>query len=238
MLWFLVKRLVWMAITLWVVFTLTWFLMRAVPGGPFDAEKKIPEEIKRNIEARYKLDQPLHVQYLDNLSHVVRFDFGPSYKLLDYDVNKARDLLAQAGYPNGEGFPVIRLLVNRNEQQRIVAQSIATMWRTALNIQTEILLRDWEAFETASKTGDCDAAASADKLDGPAPYWQSYRYDVIGNRTSLTQHQPGGDVTTTYRVDASHPHALGSATSAKPALESTSAAWGMPDATDWSAKAW
>ena len=77
-------------------------------------------------------------------------------ELLDYDVNKARDLLAQAGYPNGEGFPVIRLLVNRNEQQRVVAQSIATMWRTALNIQTEILLRDWEAFETASKAGDCD----------------------------------------------------------------------------------
>ena len=46
-------------------------------------------------------------------------------ELLEYDVNKARELLAQAGYPNGEGFPVIRLLINRNEQQRIVAQSIA-----------------------------------------------------------------------------------------------------------------
>jgi oligopeptide transport system substrate-binding protein len=77
-------------------------------------------------------------------------------ELVDYDVNKARELLAQAGYPNGDGFPVIRLLVNRNEQQRIVAQSIAAMWRTALNIQTEILLRDWDAFEAASKAGDCD----------------------------------------------------------------------------------
>ena len=77
-------------------------------------------------------------------------------ELLDYDVNKARELLAQAGYPNGEGFPVIRLLVNRNEQQRTVAQSIAAMWRTALNIQTEILIRDWDAFEAASKAGDCD----------------------------------------------------------------------------------
>ena len=76
--------------------------------------------------------------------------------VVDYDVNKARDLLAQAGFPNGENFPVIRLLVNRNEQQRIVAQSIAAMWRAALNIQTEILIRDWEPFETASKAGDCD----------------------------------------------------------------------------------
>jgi oligopeptide transport system permease protein len=96
MLWYLVKRLIWMAGTLWVVFTLTWFLMRAVPGGPFDAEKNIPEEIKRNIEARYKLDQPLHVQYFDSLWHILRLDFGPSFKLLDYDVN---EVIAQ-------GFPV------------------------------------------------------------------------------------------------------------------------------------
>ncbi len=95
-LWYLLKRLVWIAGTLWVVFTVTWFLMRAVPGGPFDAEKKIPEEIKRNIEARYKLDQPLLVQYFDSLAHVARLDFGPSFKLLDYNVN---EIIAQ-------GFPV------------------------------------------------------------------------------------------------------------------------------------
>ena len=77
-------------------------------------------------------------------------------ELLDYDVNKARELLAEAGYPDGEGFPVIRLLVNRNEQQRIVAQSIAAMWRAALNIETEILIRDWDAFEASSRAGDCD----------------------------------------------------------------------------------
>ena len=80
----------------------------------------------------------------------------PKADVVDYDVNKARDLLAQAGYPNGAGFPTIRLLVNRNEQQRVVAQSIAAMWHSALNIETEVLIRDWEAFENASKAGDCD----------------------------------------------------------------------------------
>src|SRR5687768_14938833 len=77
-------------------------------------------------------------------------------ELLEYDVNKARELLAEAGYPNGEGFPVIRLLINRNEQQRIVAQSIAAMWRTALNIETEIAIRNWEDYEAAIQAGDYD----------------------------------------------------------------------------------
>ena len=77
-------------------------------------------------------------------------------ELLDQDVNKARELLAQAGYPEGENFPVIKLLINRNEQQRIVAQSIATMWRTALNIQTDIVIKGWDEYEAAIEAGDFD----------------------------------------------------------------------------------
>jgi len=76
--------------------------------------------------------------------------------LVEHDVNKARELLAEAGYPNGEGFPVIRLLINRNEQQRIVAQSIVAMWRAALNIETEIVIRNWDEYEAAIKNGDFD----------------------------------------------------------------------------------
>ncbi len=76
--------------------------------------------------------------------------------LLEYDVNKARDLLAAAGYPDGEGFPVVRLLINRNEQQRIVANSIAAMWRATLNIETEIVIRSWEDYEAAINAGDYD----------------------------------------------------------------------------------
>lgn len=77
-------------------------------------------------------------------------------ELLEYDVNKAKELLTEAGYPNGEGFPVIRLLINRNEQQRVVAQSIAAMWRSALNIETEIVIRSWEEYEAAIKANDYD----------------------------------------------------------------------------------
>jgi len=76
--------------------------------------------------------------------------------LLEHDVNKARELLADAGYPNGDGFPMIRLLINRNEQQRIVAQSIVSMWRSALNIETEIVVRNWDEYEAAIGNGDYD----------------------------------------------------------------------------------
>ena len=79
-------------------------------------------------------------------------------ELLDQDVNKARELLAQAGYPDGDGFPVVRLLIIRNEQQRLVAQSIAAMWRTALNIQTEIDMKGWGEYEATMKAGDYDLA--------------------------------------------------------------------------------
>jgi len=94
--WFLVKRLGWMVLTLWVVFTTSFFLMRAVPGGPFDSEKKLPAAIKRNIEKRYQMDRPLIEQYWSHLWATMRCDFGPSYKLEDYTVN---DVIAQ-------GFPV------------------------------------------------------------------------------------------------------------------------------------
>src|SRR5262245_53580507 len=77
-------------------------------------------------------------------------------ELLEHDGNKAKELLAEAGYPNGAGFPMIRLLINRNEQQRVVAQSIAAMWRAALNIETAIDIRNWDEYEAAINAGDYD----------------------------------------------------------------------------------
>jgi oligopeptide transport system permease protein len=93
---FLVKRLGWMLLTIWVVYTASFFLMRAVPGGPFASEKKIAPAIKRNIEAKFKMDRPLHEQYFSHLWSTVQLDLGPSYKLEDYSVN---EVIAQ-------GFPV------------------------------------------------------------------------------------------------------------------------------------
>ena len=63
-----------------VVVTVTFFLVRAAPGGPFDAERTLPAEVQKNLEKRYNLDAPLFEQYFDYLSNLVRGDFGPSFR--------------------------------------------------------------------------------------------------------------------------------------------------------------
>lgn len=70
------------------VATITFFLLRTLPGGPFDTEKKLPPQIKKNIEAKYKLDRPLFSQYLSHVGSLARGDFGPSYKYVDRSVNE------------------------------------------------------------------------------------------------------------------------------------------------------
>ncbi len=77
-------------------------------------------------------------------------------QLLELDVAKARELMEKAGFPDGDGFPVIRLLINRNEQQRVVAEAVAAMWRSALNVETEIIMKNWDEYEAAIKVGDYD----------------------------------------------------------------------------------
>ncbi|MDT4968907.1 MAG: oligopeptide transport system substrate-binding protein [Acidobacteriota bacterium] len=78
--------------------------------------------------------------------------------LIERDVERARKLLADAGYPGGQNFPRIRLLINRNAQQRQVAEAIAEMWRSGLGIETEIVPKDWNEYETAFRAGDYDIA--------------------------------------------------------------------------------
>jgi ABC-type dipeptide/oligopeptide/nickel transport system permease component len=80
--------MLWMLLTLWVVFTITFFLMRLVPGGPFDGDRRLEPEIEQNMLRRYHLDEPLPMQYLRELSNYAQFDFGYPYKLQDYTVNR------------------------------------------------------------------------------------------------------------------------------------------------------
>jgi oligopeptide transport system permease protein len=85
---FIVRRLLWMVLTLWAVFTVSFFLMRAVPGGPFDGDRRLPPEIEANINRFYHFDEPLYQQYGRQLWNTVRGDLGPCFKLGDYTVNQ------------------------------------------------------------------------------------------------------------------------------------------------------
>ena len=93
---FVVKRLLWTLLIFWVVFTITFFLMRAVPGGPFDGEKALDPDIKKNFEKRYNMNLPIEQQYVLELGRYCRGDFGLSMKIRDFSIN---DIIAQ-------GFPV------------------------------------------------------------------------------------------------------------------------------------
>lgn len=84
---YILKRLLLAILTIWVVITITFFVMHAVPGGPFQSEKAITAAAKHALEAKYGLDKPLLEQYVTYLKDIVtKFDFGPSLKLRGREV--------------------------------------------------------------------------------------------------------------------------------------------------------
>lgn len=93
---FLSRRLLLMIPTLWVIGTLTFFMMRLAPGGPFMSEKDIPAATKTQLLHQYGLDKPLAQQYGMFLWNAAHFDFGPSYK---YPQQQVREIIL-------EGFKV------------------------------------------------------------------------------------------------------------------------------------
>jgi len=88
---FVLKRLAAGLLVIYAVATLTFFLMHAVPGGPFDQERALPPEIEANIKAKYKLDRPIHVQYAFYMADLLKGEMGPSFK---YRNRRVQDILA------------------------------------------------------------------------------------------------------------------------------------------------
>jgi len=93
MLALLLKRMLTAIPVLLIVATLTFILVRIVPGGPFDADKNLPPSIVANLNAKYQLDKPVAEQYVIYLSRLARGDLGVSYKYVNRTV---RDILAEA----------------------------------------------------------------------------------------------------------------------------------------------
>ncbi|MEN6499529.1 MAG: ABC transporter permease [Rectinema sp.] len=123
--------------TLFIVITLSFFLIRLAPGGPFARERDVPEAILQNLLKRYHMDEPLFKQYLRYMGDILRWDFGPSYRYRDLTVNEIID----HGLPVSMSLGVISLALavvggiavgiisalNQNKWQDYVAVSVAVI---------------------------------------------------------------------------------------------------------------
>ncbi|MBQ2314720.1 MAG: oligopeptide ABC transporter permease OppB [Treponema sp.] len=104
---FIVNRILGLIPTMFVIVTLSFFMVRLAPGGPFSSERKLTPEIQANIEHKYHLDEPLPMQYVRYLGDILRGDLGPSYKNKDFTVN---DLIGQS-MPNSLVLGVTALAI-------------------------------------------------------------------------------------------------------------------------------
>ncbi|HAE92644.1 MAG TPA: peptide ABC transporter permease [Tissierella sp.] len=102
---YIIKRIGYLIFTLWIIITITFFLMHAVPGGPFsieDGDQWMSPAVQRAILEKYHLNEPISKQYFDFLKGIVRFDLGPSYA---YEGRTVTELISR-------GFPVtIRMAI-------------------------------------------------------------------------------------------------------------------------------
>ena len=103
----LLSRLLQAIPTLWVIATLTFFMTRFAPGGPFDSEKAIAEEIRVKLESHFGLDRPLFEQYLIYLQNLLHGDLGPSFKYPEWDVSE----LIVTAFPVSLTLGVLSLLI-------------------------------------------------------------------------------------------------------------------------------
>ncbi len=84
---YMIRRFLGLIPTLFIIITLSFFIIRIAPGGPFDVEKALPKQILENIEKKYHMDEPLIKQYGRYLLDVLRGDLGPSFRYQDHDVS-------------------------------------------------------------------------------------------------------------------------------------------------------
>ncbi|MCC7170898.1 MAG: ABC transporter permease [Planctomycetes bacterium] len=108
MIGYLARKLVTIAVLLVAVFTASFFLIRLAPGGPFDEDRQLPPEIRRAIEAKFELDQPLSAQYRSYFTDVfLRGDLRPSFSYRNTSVN---EIIAET-FPRSAALGSAALLV-------------------------------------------------------------------------------------------------------------------------------
>lgn len=128
----IILRLITGGLVLFFVVSLTFFLIRFLPGGPFDAEKDLPPKIMENLEKKYRFDEPVWKQYLIYVNNLAHGDFGPSYKYVDRSAN---EIIADT-------FPV-------SLQLGITALFISLVFGISLGVVSSLSPRSFADFLTA-----------------------------------------------------------------------------------------
>jgi oligopeptide transport system substrate-binding protein len=120
---------------------------------PFD-DKRVREALAISIERERLTDDEMDGATKPALGFLPYAEAREAK--LTQDTARAQKLLTEAGFPNGENFPKIKLLINRNNIQQRIARSVAEMWKQNLNIETEIIVKEADEIELTKQDGDYD----------------------------------------------------------------------------------
>lgn len=167
------------------VYLATYFFRFNVTKPPFD-----------NILVRkafnYAVDKNAIVKYVTKGDEVPAKTFVPigmpGYESPDgspYSVNEAKQFLAQAGYPDGKGFPTIELLYNTSESNKNIAEVLQQMWKSNLNVNVRLLNQEWKVFLNTTKMLDYEISRASwigDYID-PNTFLDMFITDGGNNRT-------------------------------------------------------
>jgi oligopeptide transport system substrate-binding protein len=120
---------------------------------PFD-DRRVREALAISIE-RERLTEVEMEDSTKPALNFLPFDEAKDKKLVQ-DKERAKELLAEAGFEDGEDFPVIRLVINRNDTQQRIAKAVVKMWKQTLNIDTVIVAKESSEIETVRQRGEFD----------------------------------------------------------------------------------
>lgn len=158
----------------------------------FNTSRPPLDDIRVRQALAYAIDRQQIVERVTRGGQPVARSFIPpmqtgyrSSASMPEDIERARELLAEAGYPDGKNFPTLTILYNTDEDHQKIALVIQQMWKKALNIQVKLESQEWKVFFAAQRTGNYDIVRgswSGDFYD-PKNFMDVFRADNGNNRT-------------------------------------------------------
>ena len=168
------------------------------------------KDVKIRKALAYSINRQQIVEKVSQCGQAAAYSFTPpgasGYEpqtKMPYDIELAKQLLAEAGYPNGEGFPVLEILFNTNEDHRKIALAVQQMWQANLGISVELVNQDWKVYLSRERSGDFQISRAGwiGDYEDPNTFldtlmpgrgnnktgWNNKRYEELVNAANQTQ---------------------------------------------------